>query len=281
MTLTFTDTTPNHFLLFGLVLNPLDLNNESKGIKMIVSIPSYKDPSVVWTVEDCLRQAAFPQRLTLVVLEQNDREPSCSIHVPLAESLGARLLVETIEAKLAQGPCFARHRIERRIQHLLESNQVEATHIFMIDAHTLFAPRWDELLQAEIRAHPRNAILTCYPRNFSYPIPNQKPSWTPAHKPVYMEFNGMDPNNMYMYKYVLHSRPFADRVLSKGLGACMLVLPVQVVWEAPFVDRVPFLFIGEETFMWAKYFEAGYDVYTPSKDIVQTTFVRKHRANFS
>lgn len=150
----------------------------------------------------------------------------------------------------------------------------------MIDAHTLFAPGWDNLILEEMARLPKRSILSCYPRNFSYPVAHVKPTWTYANRPVYMESNGLDPNGMFLFKYVLHSHPFDEPVLSKGLGACMLVLPVSVIYEAPYLNNVPFLFIGEETCMWAKYFEAGYDVYNPTKDIVQTTFVRKHRANF-
>jgi Glycosyltransferase (GlcNAc) len=247
---------------------------------MIVSIPSYRDESVLWTVEECITKASRPSDLSIVVLEQNSTERSCSSLASLAESYGARLFVETIHESLAQGPCFARHRIERRIQSLLESGSVRGDLVFMIDAHTLFASGWDTMIRDELSLLPPRSILSCYPRNFSYPVKHVKPSWTFAKKPVYMESNGLDPNGMFLFKYVLHSSPLPEPVLSKGLGACMLVLPVSILYEAPYLKDVPFLFIGEETCMWAKYFEAGYTVYNPTRDIVQTTFVRKHRANF-
>ena len=60
----------------------------------------------------------------------------------------------------------------------------------------------------------------------------------------------------------------------------MLLLPVQILYEVPYLEHVPYLFIGEETMMWCRYLEAGYIAYNPSKDIVQTTFSRQGRANF-
>ena len=60
----------------------------------------------------------------------------------------------------------------------------------------------------------------------------------------------------------------------------MLVLPVAVLYEVPYLEQVPYLFIGEETLMWCRYFQAGYDLYNPKVDIVQTTFSRQGRGNF-
>lgn len=63
---------------------------------MIVSIPSYRDESVLWTVEECVAKSARPHDLTIVVLEQNATERSCSGLVDFARERGAQLFVETI-----------------------------------------------------------------------------------------------------------------------------------------------------------------------------------------
>ena len=60
-----------------------------------------------------------------------------------------------------------------------------------------------------------------------------------------------------------------------------MAMRASVMYEVPYLREVPYLFIGEEMCMWMRLFCAGYDVYTPRKDIIQTTFARSGRANFS
>lgn len=82
---------------------------------MIVSIPSFRDPNVIWTVRNCIERATFKDTLVIVVCEQNKDEPSCQDLIEWADSLGVLLIVETIHWTEAQGPCWARRRIEKRI----------------------------------------------------------------------------------------------------------------------------------------------------------------------
>ena len=95
-----------------------------------------------------------------------------------------------------------------------------------------------------------------------------------------MDLNGFEENGLFLFKYAFSAEKPQDLIVSKGLGACMLLLPISIIYEVPYLERVPYLFIGEETLMWCRYFEAGYVAYNPSKDIVQTTFSRQGRANF-
>lgn len=45
---------------------------------MYVSIPSFKDESVIWSVRSCVERAARPEQLVVAVCEQNERERSCA-----------------------------------------------------------------------------------------------------------------------------------------------------------------------------------------------------------
>lgn len=55
---------------------------------MIVSIPSFRDPNVIWTVRNCIERATFKDTLVIVVCEQNKDEPSCQDMIEWADSLG-------------------------------------------------------------------------------------------------------------------------------------------------------------------------------------------------
>lgn len=87
-----------------------------------------------------------------------------------------------------------------------------------------------------------------------------------------MELNGTDPNGLLLFKSVAEPvrahAGLTQHVLSKGLGACFLVVPLGVLYEVPYLRDVPYLFIGEEMTTWCRLFMAGYDVITPTQDIV-------------
>lgn len=83
--------------------------------------------------------------------EQNLDEPSAREWQEEASRLGAQLFVETLPHTEAQGPCYARARIESMIRRLVAQGSIVCDWVVMIDAHTLFAPRWDDLLDREIK----------------------------------------------------------------------------------------------------------------------------------
>lgn len=77
-----------------------------------------------------------------------------------------------------------------------------------------------------------------------------------------MDMNGFEENGIYLFKYAFLPHSYNDEeimkgqnfIASKGLGACMLLFRIQVIYEVPYLEHVPYLFIGEETLMWCRYF---------------------------
>ena len=221
------------------------------------------------TVRDCLERAATPSRVHIFVCEQNDDEPSCLVHLDYARSLGAALTVDSLPSREAQGPCYARARLERMMLRYWETsanyNTVEPF-VFMIDAHTLFAPRWDELLEQDMRALPSNAVLSHYPK--SYVRTSLGAQWNRDERRTLMAVRRKNSDGIYLFSYVLDDSRTRTPLLSKGLAAGCLVMRASVLYEVPYLKRVPYLFLGEEMCMWMRLFCAGYDVFTPSQDIV-------------
>ena len=74
-------------------------------------------------------------------------------------------------------------------------------HILMVDAHTLFAENWDSIAKEEIRRHPANAILTCYPRPYRSTGTQSMPIWNTDTKTLYMDLNGFEENGLFLFKY--------------------------------------------------------------------------------
>ncbi len=191
------------------------------------------------------------------------------------------LYVDTLRASVAQGPCFARAYIERMMLDAWEGDRDEGVHVpivFLIDAHTLFAGQWDVVLEEEMDALPPNGVLSHYPKNWQQGSP---PKWNKDPRRTWMQIKRRNEHGIYLFEYALDNSHTYDLVLSKGLAAGCLAMRASVMYEVPYLREVPYLFIGEEMCMWMRLFCAGYDVYTPKRDIVQTTFVRSGRANFS
>ena len=249
---------------------------------IFVSIPSYKDPASLKTVRNCLSHAAQPGLVHIFVCEQNDREPSCASLASLAAETGATLSVDAVPASVAQGPCYARARIECAMLAFWEQqpwyNDAPDPIVFMIDAHTLFANGWDDVLRQEMQALPANGVLSHYPKSY---LGTARPCWNPDPRRTLMQIKRRNGDGIYLFEYKLDSRGTEGLVLSKGLAAGCLAFHASVMYEVPYLQHVPYLFIGEEMCTWMRLFCAGYDVFTPSRDIIQTTFVRSGRPSFS
>jgi hypothetical protein len=255
---------------------------ESEERHIFVSIPSYKDPASLKTVRDCLEKARSSRRVHIFVFEQNDREPSCTSLLSLASERGATLHVDSIQAIDAQGPCFARANIERAMLAFWESqtwyNDARDPVVLMIDAHTLFASEWDVALLEEMELIPSHGVLSHYPKSYCN---TARPRWNHDTRRTLMQIKRKNEDGIYLFEYKLDLAQTRGLVWSKGLAAGCLAFRASVMYEVPFLRSVPYLFLGEEMCTWMRLYCAGYDVFTPTKDIVQTTFVRSGRPSFS
>ena len=82
---------------------------------------AYRDPDLSRTVESLFQQAASPGRLTVAVLVQVMGEGDAAaqpqeasvfgIPEELQRRLGSQLVTRVVDARDAQGPCWARRRV--------------------------------------------------------------------------------------------------------------------------------------------------------------------------
>jgi hypothetical protein len=125
---------------------------------IFVSIASYCDPMLAFTLASARAQASDPSRVFIGVVEQH----LPGQHLALADEWQrAHVRATRVDALEARGPCWAR---------ALAMALYQGEDWFLqIDSHTWFEPGWDERLVrwGEIcEARNSRCIISCYPNPF-------------------------------------------------------------------------------------------------------------------
>ena len=127
-------------------------------MRIFVSIASYCDPVLPFTLERAVAMAADPARLHFGVVDQS---PAGSPRVRAPG--GARLSLVQLDARDARGPCWARA--------LAMSLHDGEDWFLQLDSHMDFDAGWDERLLAQalaLGAPRRRLVLSSYPDAFAF-----------------------------------------------------------------------------------------------------------------
>ncbi len=227
---------------------------------IFISIAAYRDPELGPTIDDCLANAGFPNRLRFGVCWQHDvadPPPRC-----FSDS---RVSVIGVDWRESQGACWAR----AQIMGLWNGEDW----YLQLDSHHRFATNWDvELLHQAARSGSAKPIITTY-----------APPYTPgrteefAQEPCRMEFDrftedgipGFHPGHFANWKE--RTGPARGRYAS----AHFLLAPGSFVRDVPYDPEL--YFTGEEITMAVRAFTQGYDLFEPSRVILMHEYTREGR----
>lgn len=253
---------------YGYTFDPA----ETKEHTIFISIPSYRDPEVVQTISDAYAKAAYPERVFIGVCEQNYENDEDCLASTLAQRYKQNIRVQRMEAVDAKGPTFARAVIDQLLY--------DGEDFFMgIDSHTIFRPGWDAECIAElVQCESEKPILTCYPheyerRNHNLGDPNMNPS--------FLRFRDFHhrlkfPQQERATCYQKPVKPLPSLFWSAGFSFTR----GEAVKEVPYDSNLDFLFLGEEITMNARYFTHGWDLFTPTQNLVFHLSDRSYRPLF-
>ncbi|MEK8050027.1 GlcNAc-transferase family protein [Ideonella sp. DXS22W] len=221
---------------------------------IFISVASYCDPMLGFTLRSAYSQAADPSRLRFGVVEQALPQQRLQLGAQWACEQIRWLRVHALEAR---GPCWARAAAMGLYQG--------EDWYFQIDSHTWFEPGWDERLLAwsrQLAAHHPRHLLSCYPNPFT--LVDGHPSATVVSAQVLAhvvadeaQFDAAHPVLMF------HGVPVASTAPVPGfhIGAGCLWAPGRIVDELPYD---PFLYFhGEEQAMALRAFTRGWDIFHP------------------
>lgn len=236
---------------------------------IFVSIASFCDPYLRFSIESAMAQATQPERIVLGVVDQSS-EP---LNPWLADQVYAdRVRYLLIDPLHSRGVCWARH--------LAQALFDDEDFFLQVDSHTWFQPGWDELLVQHMQRLSQvshKPLLSIYPPGFEFdadgqpvirrdlgpnvgafvPKPNQALSGESrvlkfkaiSRQPLSDNANEADAVDVWHYARGTH------------LAGGFLLASGEFVHEVPYDPS--FYFHGEEQGLALRAFTHGWDVFHP------------------
>jgi len=219
-------------------------------MRIFVSIASYCDPVLPFTLERAVAMAADPARLHFGVVDQS---PAGSPRVRAPG--GARLSLVQLDARDARGPCWARA--------LAMSLHDGEDWFLQLDSHMDFDAGWDERLLAQalaLGAPRRRLVLSSYPDAFAFVDgqPVRRPTTGGVLAQVLKPGAAFEPGHPVLS---FQAQPVeTDRALPGfHVGAGCLFAPGSITHEVPYD---PWLYFhGEEQAMALRLYTRGWDLF--------------------
>lgn len=251
---------------------------------IFVSIPAYRDSEVIPTLEDLYRKAKFPHRVIAGVCQQIDEVKDRAFDVRHTNNAIIKRFIDnirimTLPSTEAKGPSYARYLIE---QELFD----DETFYMGIDSHSAFAANWDILAIDELlKCNDEKPLLTVYPQDYVRSTSASKKATggrtvNPRLPVPFLKFHTFHPTlNLPITERVTLKRNSRAPLPSLYLSAGFVFTLGEIIRECPY-DPLPYAFTGEEILMAAKYWTAGVNLYSPSKNIVYHYNDRTYRPLF-
>ncbi|QOY54000.1 glycosyltransferase [Candidatus Sulfurimonas marisnigri] len=227
-------------------------------MKFFISIASYCDELLFFTLNDCISKANKPENIFFGIVDQNETTQKEKIEKLDFNKQIRYVYINNIDT---QGVCWARN-----IAFSLWDGE---DYLLQIDSHMLFEKDWDTTLinqYNELKKISDKPIITTYPYNFSFDEENN---------PVFKKQSD---------KYVLVLRPHPDTLLEEENAVLRFraehkltdkpVLGCHVAGgfiftSSDFIEEVPYdpflYFHGEEQSIAIRAYTRGWDIYHPNK----------------
>lgn len=237
---------------------------------IFVSIASYRDDVCVTTLESLYTMADNPNRVYVGICQQNknDEDIDC-VSRGYEDHPNVRIIrIPYFEAK---GPTYARY-----LCSILWDGE---EYFLQVDSHTKFVKGWDTLcigmlMDIKNRGLSKKPVLSHYPKEISeydsyaknmdemkYKVPRMCKSFFNDRGMIsFMGAEEIDTNNIpYMTPYVAGGMFFCESYFLN---------------ELPFDPSLPFLFVGEEILHSIRFYTHGWDIFTPTQNVVFHEYTR-------
>jgi len=235
--------------------------------KIFIQIASYRDPQLIPTLKDCIKNAKKPENLVFSIAWQRSKEDEWD---NLDEFLNdKRFKIIDINYEDSKGACWARNQLQQQY------NGEEYT--IQLDSHHRFAENWDDdcikmIKQLQKKGH-KKPLLTGYVSSFD---PDNDPAGR-IQAPWKMNFDRFIPEGAVFFlpatidDYQERTEPVPARFYSAHF--CFTL--------GSFVTEVPhdpeYYFHGEEISIAVRAYTWGYDLFHPHKTVVWHEYTRKGR----
>ena len=222
---------------------------------IFISIASYRDKELKPTIEDCLKQAKYPDRLVFTICWQHSKEDKWDNLDKYKND--RRFNIIDIDYKDSKGACWARHQIQKFYN--------DETYTLQLDSHHRFITNWDEecikMHKLAIKQGYPKPLLTSYIASY---FPDKDPKGR-LEEVWYLCFDRIAPQGP------LHTKPHTleDWKTLEGPVPNRFFSGHFAFTTGDFNVKVPYdpalYFHGEEITMAVRAYTHGYDLLTPHK----------------
>ncbi|TFW19978.1 hypothetical protein E4L96_10940 [Massilia arenosa] len=222
---------------------------------IFISMASYLDPMLFFTLNDAVSKATRPELLAFGVVDQHiDDQRAAVAALPYAR----QVRYVHVHPQDTLGVSWARHTAF--------SLYDGETFLLQVDSHTLFEPGWDERLRAQhaqLRERSAKPVISTYPYRFD--MVDGVPQYTPSEGKTALvlrphpekALSADDAVLRFMGWHLFASEP----VMGCHVSAGFLFAAGQFVEEVPYD---PYLYFhGEEQSLAVRAFTRGWDIYHP------------------
>jgi hypothetical protein len=229
-------------------------------VSIFVQIASYRDPELVPTIRDCIKNAKYPEKLTFGICFQKDDTESLQEFAH-----DKRFRVMEVPWEQSKGLCWARHHIQK----MYAGEQ----YTLQLDSHHRFAEHWDEqLINMMHQTGCSKPIITSYAGMYR-PSNNTKLNIEP-YKMVADDFTNSGtilfrPHAIPEWQKL--DKPIPARFVS---GHFFFTLG-QHCHEYKYDPNI--YFAGDEISLSIRSFTLGYDLFHPHKTLIWHEYTREGR----
>lgn len=243
-------------------------------MSIFISIASYRDILCNKTIESIFENADNPNLIFIGICEQNNSDENLEKCLNNDNTLINKYVnnIKTIKIPYweAKGPTYARY-----LCSTLYNNQ---DYFLQIDSHSLFCKSWDTKainMIKEIKEQTGNTkiILSHYPKTYEeYPVENFDNDEVEVPRICQSFFNDRDmlsflgAENIKVDKHTYFETPY--------IAAGMIFSEGQLLFDVQFDPNLDYLFVGEEISHSIRCWTSGYNIYTPSDNLVYHLYTR-------
>lgn len=268
-----------------------------KDNSIFVSLGTYRDPYCPMTIKSLYANANHPERLFVGLFQQNCFGPVCRTGVLAGgrvENSGADpdCYKEFCTSKegIASGACTNGH------VRLFNVNESESLGPYMarylgakfyrgeqyylqIDSHSEFVPGWDDkLIKMVVDSEAEKPVISTYP-------PDSTQNWKNSigfrmcdseFAAAQIEWQIIRLGSSLAFDHKIPDKPKYAPFVAAGFFFSY----ADFLYDVPFDPFLPWIFMGEEISMSARLWTSGYDIFSPTVNVLNHYYVRRHYPKF-
>lgn len=238
---------------------------------IFVSLASYRDKKCPTTINSLYSNAARPYNIYVGLCQQNDgsKDIDCAVNNVVDQRYRNNIRTIRLNYFDAKGPTWARYLCSTLLQ--------DETYYFQIDSHCLFSKDWDikliDMIKKLKASGVKKPLLSHYMKSDDlYGKPEDDKTKVPAicrsffNDQKMISFEGAED-----IEYKEGELPMPNPYSAAG----MIFGESKFVKEVPYDPNLPYLFVGEEILHSIRLWTHGWDIFTPTENIIYHYYTRE------